>query len=69
MVPFAATLMQLGIVILSEVSQTEKDNYYITNKWNLKNNTNKFIYKIETDLQTQKIDLWLPNEKEKEREG
>ena len=69
MVPFAATLMQLGIVILSEVSQTEKDNYYITNKWNLKNNTNKFIYKIETDLQTQKIDLWLSNEKEKEREG
>ena len=67
--PFAATLMQLEIVILSEVGQTEKDNYYITNKWNLKNNANKFIYKIETDLQTEKIDLWLPNEKEKEREG
>ena len=67
--PFAATLMQLEIVILSEAGQTEKDNYYITNKWNLKNNANKFIYKIETDLQTEKIDLWLPNEKEKEREG
>ena len=67
--PFAATLMQLEIVILSEVGQTEKDNYYITNKWNLKNNANKFIYKIETDLQTEKIDLWLPNEKKKEREG
>ena len=28
-VPFEATLMQLEIVILSEVSQTEKDNYYM----------------------------------------
>ena len=27
--PFAATWMELEIVILSEVSQTEKDKYYI----------------------------------------
>ena len=27
--PFAATWMDLGIVILSEVSQTEKDKYYM----------------------------------------
>ena len=26
--PFAATWMDLGIIILSEVSQTEKDKYY-----------------------------------------
>ena len=28
--------------------------YGITYMWNLKNNTNEFIYKIETDLQTSK---------------
>ena len=29
--------------------------------WNLKNNTNEFIYKI--DSQTQKTNLWLPKGK------
>ena len=28
--PFAATWMQLEIIILSEVSETEKDKYYMT---------------------------------------
>ena len=28
--PFAATWMDLEIIILSEVSQTEKDKYYIS---------------------------------------
>ena len=32
-------------------SKSDKDKYYITYLWNLKNNTNKLIYKIETDLQ------------------
>ena len=50
-VPFAATWMDLEIIILSEVSQT-KTKLYITYMWNLKNNTNEFIYKTETDLQT-----------------
>ena len=27
--PFAATWMDLGIIILSEISQTEKDKYYM----------------------------------------
>ena len=27
--PFAATWMELEIIMLSEVSQTEKDNYYM----------------------------------------
>jgi len=31
--------------------------------WNLKNNTNEFIDKTETDSQTQKTNLWLPKEK------
>ena len=34
---FAATWMDLEIIILSEVSQTEKDKYPITYMWNLKN--------------------------------
>ena len=46
--PFAATRMDLENIILSEVCQT-KTNIYI---WNLKNSTNEFIYKTETDSQT-----------------
>ena len=48
--PFAATWMDLEIIILSEVCQTEKD-IYITHMWNLilKNYTNARIYKTETD--------------------
>ena len=33
---FAATWMDLEIIILSEVSQTEKDKYHIAYMWNLK---------------------------------
>ena len=50
--PFVATWMDLEMIILSEVSQTEKDKYCITYMWNLKNNTNESIYKIKTDSQT-----------------
>ena len=31
--------------------------------WNLKKETNEFIYKTETDSQTRKTDLWLPQGK------
>ena len=34
--PFAATWMDLEIIILSEVSQTEKDKYDIASIWNPK---------------------------------
>ena len=35
----------------------------ITYMWNWKkNDTNEHIYKIETDSQTQKTNLWLPKE-------
>ena len=58
--PFAATWMDPQIIILSEVSQTEKDKYHgITCVWNLKNDTNELIYKTEIDSQTQKTTLWL----------
>ena len=55
--PFAATWMDLEFIILSEVSQTEKDKYYNTYMWNLKNNIDESIYKTKTDSQTQKRNL------------
>ena len=50
--PFAATWMDQGNIVLGEVSQTDKDKYYTTYMWNLKNNINKSIYKTIDDLQT-----------------
>ena len=51
--PFAATRMDLEMIILREVSQTKKDKYYmISFMWNLKNNTNELIYKTDIDSQT-----------------
>ena len=43
--PFAATWIDLEIIILSEVSQGEKAKYHydITFMWNLKNDTNELI--------------------------
>ena len=62
--PFAATWMDLEIITLSEVSQTERQiSYDITYMWNLKNDTNELIYKIETDSQTSKTYSWLPKGK------
>ena len=53
--PFAATWMALEILILSEVSQREKDKYHmiplICGVF-FKNDTNELIYKIETDPET-----------------
>ena len=46
--PFAATWMDLEIIILSEVSQIPYD---ITYMWNLKCDTNELIYETETDSQ------------------
>ena len=31
--------------------------------YNLKHDTNELIYETEIDLQTQRIDKWLPKEK------
>ena len=51
---FAATWMQLEVLILREVSQTEKDRYPMKSlsMWNLKYGTSEPIYKAETDSQT-----------------
>ena len=49
---FPAAWMDLKVIILSEVSQTEKDiSYDISYMQNLKKNTtNALIYKTETDF-------------------
>ena len=50
--PFAVTWMDLETVILSEVSQTEKEKYCVISLiCESKKNTNEFIYKTETDSQ------------------
>ena len=51
---FAATWMELDIITLSEVSQTEKNKYYmiLVICGILKKDTNEFIYKTEIDQQT-----------------
>ena len=50
--PFVATWMDLGIIILSEVIQTEEDKYMILLICGIfkQNNTDACIYKMETDL-------------------
>ena len=50
--PLAATWMDLKVIRLSEVSQREKDKYFITYMWNLKIGTNELIYRTETDSWT-----------------
>ena len=45
--------MDLEIIILSDLSQTERQiPYDITYTWNLRYDTNELIYKTETDSQT-----------------
>ena len=53
---FAATCIDLGIIILSEVIQTIW--YYLYVEYN--NDTNELMYETETDSQTYKTYLWLP---------
>ena len=46
--------MDLEVIILSEVSQKEKDKHHdITYMWNLKYDTNELIYKIERLTDTE----------------
>ena len=62
--PFAATWMDLEIVIQSEVSQKEKDKYRITSLicGIQKNDTDELICKAEIESQMQKTNLWLPRD-------
>jgi len=58
------TIVSEMYTVFSEMS--EKDIYDITYVWNLKNNTNEYIYKTETDSQTYKTNLWLSKGKERQ---
>ena len=58
--PSTATWMDLEIITLSK---PDKDKYHmilLICVIFLKNDTNEFIYKTETDSQAQKTNLWLP---------
>ena len=52
--PFATTWVDLEIIILNEVSPTEKKQipYDIIYTWNLKYDTNELIHERETASQT-----------------
>ena len=62
--PFMTTWIDLGIIILSEVSQTKTDSYGITYMWKLiKRRYKNTFYKIETkiaelNLRSLKGKLW-----------
>ena len=67
--PFAATWMDLKIIILSEVSQTKTNiiwghSYVESNFLKKRTKRNELIYKTETDLQISKTILWLPKGKQ-----
>ena len=56
--PFAATWMNLEIMIPSEVSYREKGKYMILFICRIqKNDTRELIYKTETDSGTQKTNF------------
>ena len=54
--PFAAIWMYLEIIIVSEVSKTEKSKYHmISHIQNLKKNTNELLYKTEIEKRPRNI--------------
>ena len=61
--PFAATRMQLEILIPSEVSHKEKKYHTIAlNMWNLKQDINEHTYKTETRLTDEENRLVVAKE-------
>ena len=58
---FAATWMELEIIILSKSERERQILYDITYMWNLKYDTNELIYETETD--SQRTSLGLPRVK------
>ena len=55
MMPFAATWMDLEMIVLSEVSQ-KKTNAKITSMWDPNYDTNEPIFETETEPWTQRAD-------------
>ena len=60
--PFAATWMDVEIIMLSEVRQWETNTCYHLNVESKKEDTNKLVCRTETDSQTLQ-NLWLPKGK------
>ena len=58
--PFVATWMELENVILSEISQTEKEKYHMASL--ICGIYKELTYKRERHSQTQKMNLWMPEE-------
>ena len=61
--PFAATWVDLEIIILSEVSQTKINIISCHLYMESKNNTNESVYRTEKDSQTKRINLMVTKEK------
>ena len=61
---YSAIQMDLEINIVSEVkSDGERQIYRLYVESKKKNDRNEFIYKLETDSQTQKANIWLTKRK------
>ena len=60
--PSSAIWMDLEIVILSEISQTEKEKYCMTSPymWNLKRNDTNALTKQKETRRLKRMNLWLP---------
>ena len=56
--PFAATWMDLQMIILSEVRKRKTNTIWYHFMWNLKYDTDELTYETETDSHT--VNLWLP---------
>ena len=67
LMPFAATWMELETLILSKVSQKEKDKYYMLSYfWNLVYDPNKPFHRKSW---TWRVELWLPRGMGREQDG
>ena len=64
--PFISTWMDLEIIILSEANQREEEKNHMTSlTCGIQNKgTNELIYKAETELKVQEINLRLPGKRE-----
>ena len=58
--PFAATWMQVEIIILTKSERERQIPYDITYMWNLKYDTKEPIYETEAESGIERIDWWLP---------
>ena len=53
--PFVATKTNLEIIILSDVSHTKEDKYYITYMWNLEKQTHRLRKKLMVTKWERKV--------------